>query len=95
LQALRDLAQKQNDQATRSAEERAKSHTLSAAERVELESKKAEIARIEQVTSMNAERTASTKILAPLVVPHRDLSLTRFPPFDRDQRHGRSARSQD
>ncbi|GAA5913137.1 uncharacterized protein JCM6883_006536 [Sporobolomyces salmoneus] len=58
LETLRDLSRKQSDQATQAAEDRAKSGALTAEERAELETKRAEIARIEQVTSMNAERTA-------------------------------------
>ncbi|GAA5963325.1 hypothetical protein JCM3765_006983 [Sporobolomyces pararoseus] len=58
LNTLKDLAQRQADQAISTAEERPKSQALTAAERAELEAKKTEIARIKQVTSMNAERTA-------------------------------------
>ncbi|GAA5883958.1 hypothetical protein JCM16303_004725 [Sporobolomyces ruberrimus] len=58
LEKHRELDRKQTEQATRSANEGAKARTLSNEELAELENQRAEIARIEQITSMSADRTA-------------------------------------
>lgn len=71
LQTLREIGQKQTEQAARQTEEQAKSQTLTDQERAELEAKKEEIARIERSTAMNAERTASELgLLSDCPAPH-------------------------
>ena len=71
LQSLREIGQKQTDQAARQAEEQAKSQSLTDQERAELVAKREEIARIEKSTAMNAERTAS-ELLSLLPFPLLD-----------------------
>ncbi|GAA6015997.1 hypothetical protein JCM11491_007138 [Sporobolomyces phaffii] len=59
LSRVRDLGQRQTEQATRTAaEERKSSSTPSAQEVANLEARRAEMARIEHIMTMNAERTS-------------------------------------
>lgn len=60
---MREISQKQVAQEAKERAEREKNSGLTLKELAELEAKRAEIARLERETAMNAERTASASRL--------------------------------
>lgn len=58
LATMREIAKKQDSLEAKEAAEKARNHGLTDREKAELETKRAEIARIEARTLMSEERTA-------------------------------------
>ncbi|GAA6064190.1 hypothetical protein JCM10212_005771 [Sporobolomyces blumeae] len=90
LQTLREISQKQVDQARRDVDAPRGPQALTEAELAELEAKKAEIARIEAATAMNAERTARINELVAHLAQKTDKTDALLAEIAQNVRDGRT-----